>query len=97
MDSALNFSKHRGLRAPLNTDIDMEIIRSEKGKNKGKISVARTLATLRKREKWEADAAELNIGYIRECASKLSKTKGREFSVSHTAEMGNQIVIIRTA
>ena len=75
----------------------MEIIRSQKGKNKGKISVARTLATLRKREKWEADAAELNIGYIRECASKLSKTMGREFSVSHTAEMGDKIVIIRTA
>ena len=75
----------------------MEIIRSEKGKNKGKISVARTLATMRKREKWEADAAELNIGYIRECASKLSKTIGREFSISHTAEMGNQILIIRTA
>ena len=50
----------------------MEIIRSEKGKNKGKISVARTLATLRKREKWEADGAEINIGYVRECASKLS-------------------------
>ncbi len=75
----------------------MEIIRSEKGKNKGKISVARTLITLRKREKWEVDAAELNIGYIRECASKLSKATGREFSVSHTAEMGDTIVIIRTA
>ena len=75
----------------------MEIIRSQKGKNKGKISVARTLATLRKWEKWEADAAELNIGYIRECASKLSKTMGREFSVSHTVEMGDKILIIRTA
>lgn len=75
----------------------MEIIRSEKGKNKGKISVARTLATLRKREKWEADASELNIGYIRECASKLAKTMGREFSVSNTAEMGTKIIIIRTA
>ena len=75
----------------------MEIIRSEKGKNKGKISVARTLVTLRKREKWEADASELNIGYIRECASKLAKTMGREFSVSNTAEMGTKIIIIRTA
>ena len=75
----------------------MEIIRSEKGKNKGKISVARTLATLRKREKWEADGAEINIGYVRECASKLAKTMGREFSVSNTAEMGNKILIIRTA
>ena len=75
----------------------MEIIRSEKGKNKGKISVARTLATLRKRERWEADASELNIGYIRECASKLAKTMGREFSVSNTAEMGTKIIIIRTA
>jgi hypothetical protein len=75
----------------------MEIIRSEKGKNKGGISVTRTLATMRRREKWEADAAELNVGYVRECASKIAKTMGREFSVSHTAEMGNTIVIIRTA
>ena len=75
----------------------MEIIRSQKGKNKGKISVARTLATLRKREKWEADAADVNIGYVRECASKLSKTMGREFSVSNTAEMGDKILIQRTA
>lgn len=75
----------------------MEIIRSSKGKNKGQISVMRTLTTLRKREKWEADATELNIGYVRECASKLAKTMGREFSVSHTAEMGNQIVITRIA
>lgn len=74
----------------------MEIIRSEKGKNKGNISVARTLATLRKRERWEADAKELNIGYVRECASKLAKTLGREFTVSNTAEMGNTIVITRT-
>ena len=75
----------------------MEIIRSEKGKNKGKISVARTLATLRKRERWEANASEINIGYVRECASKFAKTTGREFSVSHTVEMGNTILIIRTA
>lgn len=75
----------------------MEIIRSAKGKNKGRISVIKTLATMRKREKWEADAAEVNVGYVRECASKFSKTMGREFSVSHTVEMGDKIVIIRTA
>lgn len=73
----------------------MEIIRSTKGKNKGQISVMRTLTTLRKREKWEADATEISIGYVRECASKLAKTMGREFSVSHTVEMGGQIVITR--
>lgn len=75
----------------------MEIIRLEKGKNKGGISIMKTLATLRKREKWETDVAEVNIGYVRECACKLAKTLGREFSVSHTLEMGDKIVIIRTA
>lgn len=75
----------------------MEIIRSEKGKNKDNISVARTLATLRKREKWETNTSEVNFGYVRECACKLAKTMGREFSVSHTIEMGDKIVIIRTA
>lgn len=99
MSEIFSTKKHKspGPPGPTKYRNDMEIIRSEKGKNKGKISVARTLATMRKREKWEADAAELNIGYIRECASKLSKTIGREFSISHTAEMGNQIIIIRTA
>lgn len=75
----------------------MEIIRSNKGKNKGNISVARTLATMRKREKWETDSTEVNLGYVRECASKLFKTMGRKFNVSNTAEMGSTIVIIRTA
>lgn len=75
----------------------MEIIRSTKGKNKGQISVLRTMTTLRKREKWEADSAEISIGYVRECASKLAKTMGREFSVSHTVEMGSQIIITRLA
>lgn len=75
----------------------MKIIRSEKGKHKGKISVARTIASLNKREKWTVDADEVKIGYVRECASKLSRTMGREFSVSNTAEMGNKIVIARIA
>lgn len=57
----------------------------------------KTLATMRKREKWEADASEVNIGYVRECASKMAKIMDREFSVSHTVEMGNKILIIRTA
>jgi hypothetical protein len=74
----------------------MEIIRSEKGKNKGKTSVARTLASMRRREKWEANASEINYGYVRECASKLARNMGREFSVSHTAEMGDTIIITRT-
>lgn len=75
----------------------MEIIRSPKGKNKGGISVARTLATMRKNEKWEASTDEVNIGYVREAASKLARVYGRVFSVSHTAEMGDRIVITRTA
>lgn len=87
---------HRGLRAPLNTDNDMEIIRSEKGKNKGRISVARTLVSMQRKEIWEASASEINYGYVRECTCKLARNMGREFSVSHTAEMGDKIVIIRT-
>ena len=74
----------------------MEIIRSTKGKNKGCISVARTLATMKKNETWEADTTEVNVGYIRECACRTAKAMGRDFSVSHTAEMGNIAVITRT-
>lgn len=75
----------------------MEIIRSEKGKNKDKISVARTLATLKKCEKWETSTTDVNYDYLRVCASTMAKTMGREFSISHTIEMGDRILIIRTA
>lgn len=75
----------------------MEIIRSTKGKNKGGISVTHTLATMRKREKWEVSASEVNSGYIREAASKFARLYGREFTVSHTAEAGDIITITRIA
>lgn len=75
----------------------MEIIRSKKGKNKDKISVAMTLATLKKHEKWETSTTDVNYAYLRVCASTMAKTMGREFSISHTIEMGDRILIIRTA
>ena len=75
----------------------MEVIRAQKGKNKGGISVTRTLATMRKREKWEVSASEVNIGYVREAASKFARLYGREFTVSHTAEAGDIITITRIA
>ena len=75
----------------------MEIIRSEKGKNKGGISVTRTLATMRKREKWTTSTQDVNIGYVREVACKFAKKYGREFAVSHTIEMGDEIIITRIA
>ena len=56
-----------------------------------------TLATMRKREKWEVSASEVNIGYAREAASKFARLYGREFTVSHTAEAGDIITIIRIA
>lgn len=75
----------------------MEIIRSEKGKNKGNISVTRTLSTMRKREKWTTSTADVNIGYVREAACKFAKLYGREFTVAHTVEMGEEIIITRIA
>jgi hypothetical protein len=74
----------------------MEIIRSDKGTHKGKISVARTLATMQKLDRWEVSETEVSYGYVRECACRLGRAWNREFSVSHTAEMGDTIVITRT-
>lgn len=75
----------------------MEIIRSEKGKNKGGISVARTLATMRKNDKWRTSTAEVDPDYVRAACAKLSRTSGREYSVSHTLSMGDQIIVTRNA
>ncbi len=75
----------------------MEVIRAQKGKNKGGISVTRTLATMRMNEKWRVSASAVNIGYVREAASKFARLYGREFTVSHTAEAGDIITITRIA
>lgn len=75
----------------------MEIIRSDKGKNKGGISVARTLATMSKNERWETSTTEVDPDYVRAACAKFSRTTGREFSVSHTLDMGTQIIVTRNA
>lgn len=75
----------------------MEIIRSDKGKNKGRISVAQTLASMKRRERWETTTAEVNPDYVRAACAKLSRTLGRDYSVSHTLAMGAQIIITRNA
>ena len=75
----------------------MEIIRSEKGKNKGGISVARTLATMRKNEAWHTTTQEVDPDYVRAACAKLSRKSGRDYSVSHTLSMGNQIIVTRNA
>lgn len=75
----------------------MEIIRSDKGKNKGRISVAQTLASMKRRERWETTTAEVDPDYVRTACAKLSRTLGRDYSVSHTLAMGTQIIITRNA
>lgn len=74
----------------------MEIIRTEKGTHKGKISVVRTLLTMNRLDRWEVSETEVSYGYVRECACRLGRSTDRAFSVSHTAEMGDTIVITRT-
>lgn len=75
----------------------MEIIRTDKGRNKGRISVARTLSSMKKHEKWETSTTEVDPDYLRAACSKLYRTQGREYSVSHTLSMGSQIIITRIA
>ena len=75
----------------------MEIIRSDKGKKKGAISVARTLATMAKGERWETSTSEIDPDYARVACTKFSRAAGKGFSMSHTAEMGDRIVITRNA
>lgn len=75
----------------------MEIIYTEMGANKGRISVARTLATMDKDEAWAPTTDEVDPFYIRTACWKLNKTLKREFSVRHTADTGNTIIITRIA
>ena len=75
----------------------MEIITSDKGKNKGRISVAKTLASMTRNEVWITNTTEVDPDYVRAACAKLSRTSGRDYSVSHTLSMGNHIVITRNA
>ena len=75
----------------------MEIIRSDKGKGKGRISAARTLATMKKHERWETSTAEVDPDYVRVACAKLSRTSGRQYSVNHTLDTGSRIIVTRNA
>ena len=75
----------------------MEILLTEKGKNKGRISVTRTLITLAVGESWETNTNEVDLGYLRVACHNIGRRMSREFSVSNTLDMGNIIVITRIA
>lgn len=74
----------------------MEIIRSDKGKARGRVSVARTLSTMKRHETWETTTAEVDPDYVRAACAKLARLTGKQFNVSHTLSMGTQVVIRRT-
>ena len=75
----------------------MEIIRSDQGKGKGRISAARTLATMKKYERWETSTSEVDPDYVRAACAKLSRTSGRLYRVNHTLDMGDKIIVTRNA
>lgn len=52
---------------------------------------------MKKREKWETTTRDVDPDYVRIACTKLSRTLGREFSVSHTQAMGESIIIQRIA
>ena len=75
----------------------MEIQITDKGKNKGRISVTRTLNTLAVGESWETTTEDVDLGYLRVACTTMGRRMQREFSVSNTLDMGNLIVITRIA
>lgn len=75
----------------------MEILITEKGKNKGRISVTRTLCTLAVGESWETTTEDVDLGYVKVACTTLGRRMQRSFSVSNTQEMGDTIVITRKA
>ena len=74
----------------------MEIIRSDKGKARGRVSVARTLSTMKHHETWETTTTEVDPDYVRAACAKLARLTGKQFNVSHTLSMDTQVVIRRT-
>lgn len=73
----------------------MEIIYLNKGRGRGRISVARTLATMEAGETWATTTDKVDYDYVRMACSKLSRVLKRDFSVAHTREMGSNITIKR--
>ena len=74
----------------------MEIIRTQSGKNKGRINVSRALASMDLNEIWETSVYEVNADYTRSAACKISRLQGKGFRIIHTLEMKGQISVKRT-
>lgn len=75
----------------------MKVQITEKGKNKGRVSVTRTLSTLAVGESWTTNTSEVDLRYVRVACTYMARHMNREFTVSNTLDMGEVITIKRTA
>lgn len=75
----------------------MEVINHVKGRNIGRISILRTLATMGPGESWETSETEIDLLDARVLCSRYGRKTGRSFTVAAPMEAAPRIVITRTA
>jgi hypothetical protein len=61
----------------------MEIILQTTGTQKGRISVARTIASMELGDIWKTSTAEIDLDYTRVAASKVARLTGKQFNVCY--------------
>lgn len=73
----------------------MEIIKNNKGKGAGRVSVLNTIATMDVDEVWVTSSEEVDFAYTRQACSVYGRVAGRRFSVSSPVEAAGQITVTR--
>lgn len=71
------------------------ILNTRSGKDEGRISVLRTIATMLPGESWAIEEGQVQLGYAQVCCSRYARLSGKSFTVNSPASLGGQIIITR--
>ena len=74
----------------------MEIIKHNTGKDAGRISVLRTIATMAPGESWAVEEGLVVLEYVRNACSRYGHLSGKTYTVSSPRENAGVIEITRT-
>lgn len=73
----------------------MEIIKNTKGRAKGKVSVAKTLASMEPGDLWTVSASIIDYNYLTTACYSISKKLKRVYETSARAELKGKITVKR--
>lgn len=71
------------------------ILNTRSGKDEGRISVLRTIATMEPGDQWHISTGDVQLAYAQVCCSRYARMTGKSFTVNSPAALQGDIIITR--